>query len=236
MLAPSDALTGPSYLALPSPPESWLVENFLPPGGSALLYGVAKTGKSFAALQLAEAVASGRSVWLGQLVLAHGPVLYLQLDTPRWIWAKRLRDLSSLEGLCFDNVYLADRQIAPYPFDLLAPEARGWLADQVAKIRPLLVVIDTLAESHNADERDAREMKGILQAIRECVGERCAIVLVTHAKKEQPLVPGDLMGDIRGSSYIPGAMDGIMKFLKKPSTCCWQSRTAPESAFPVVPR
>jgi hypothetical protein len=57
-------LWGADYLALPRAPETWLVEPLLPSGGSLLLYGDPKVGKSFAALQLAEALATGED-WLG---------------------------------------------------------------------------------------------------------------------------------------------------------------------------
>lgn len=47
----SKLLPGLGYLALPSSPETWLVEPLLPSGGAILVFGEPKVGKSFAGLQ-----------------------------------------------------------------------------------------------------------------------------------------------------------------------------------------
>src|SRR3990167_6684502 len=96
---PSPIRTSPiipaaDYLALPRNAENWLLRPLLPVGGSMILYGDPKVGKSYAALQLAVALTGdGPDEWLGFPTGQAGPVVYVHLDTPRSLWAERLEEL-----------------------------------------------------------------------------------------------------------------------------------------------
>lgn len=202
------------YLDLPTAKQPWIVQDLLPAGGLLNLYGAPKTGKSYGMLQLATAIASGAKEWLGFPIRCHGRVMYLQLDTPRTLWQGRLLKLQS-QGVEFTETFIADRTDAPYPFDILSEEnGLGWFKQAVREIQPLVIVIDTLRELHLGDENDSRQGQQVVNAAIEAA-HGAAIILVSHAKKDNPMFGDSVVNDNRGTSYIAGRMDTIIKVSKK---------------------
>jgi RecA-family ATPase len=178
-----------------------------------LLYGDPKIGKSYAALQLGVAVATGAPEWLGFPVRASGPVAYIQLDTPRSLWATRLEDLKR-SGQRVEALHLADRDtLGTYSFDILQPDHYLKLRSAIEAISPAMVIIDTARQAHRADENESGEMQ---QAFNELAGvaQPAALILIAHAKKPGENGPS-LMNDNRGSNAIVGAVDAIVRFTNK---------------------
>lgn len=205
-------VTGEDYLNLPSSPETYLIDPLLPSGGALLLYGDPKVGKSYAALQLAEAVTNGDH-WLGFPTRA-GKVVYVQLDTPRNVWQSRVKDLRS-KGQLIHLPFFADREsLEAWPFDILRPDHLITLREELQALEPDLVIIDTLRESHSADENDSTEMQEAIAALVAAT-KPAALCLISHARKPSQDQDLSLMGDNRGSSYVVGRMDAIVRFSKK---------------------
>jgi RecA-family ATPase len=229
----SGFVTGSVYRTLPRAPETWVVEHVVPIGGLLNLYGAPKLGKSFAALQLAIAVASEQPEWLGFQVALWGPVCYLQLDTPRTLWADRIDQLEA-GGIDVSRVHFADTEQAPYPFDILSEESFVWLKQQIFEIKPVLVVIDTLRELHAGDENDSQQMKNVISALVAAT-RPSALCLVSHSRKDNMSLPEgqreSLMNDNRGSGYVAGRMDTIMRVSKK--TLTYQGRTIEEKRLKI---
>lgn len=237
-------MSAADYIALPRAPETWLIEPLLPTGGSLLLYGDPKVGKSYAALQLASALGSGTD-WLGFRCPKPGRVLYIQLDTPRSLWAARVEELtkptslgsplrvselgripqradsarthSQPEGSPLDlsGVFLADREtLQTWPFDILNPEHAARLAQVIGAFAPALVILDTLRESHRLDENDSTAMQNVVSRLTSVV-KPAALVLVSHGRKSNPEYGPNLINDNRGSNYVVGAVDAIVHFSSK---------------------
>jgi RecA-family ATPase len=205
-------LTGTDYLNLPSSPETYLVDPLLPSGGACLLYGDPKVGKSYAALQLAEAITNGDH-WLG-FPTRKGRVVYVQLDTPRNVWQSRVKDLRG-SGQLIELPYFADREsLEAWPFDILRPDHLIILRDELQVLSPDLVIIDTLRESHSADENNSTEMQKAIAALVAAT-QPAALCLISHARKPAQDQDLSLMGDNRGSSYVVGRMDAIVRFTPK---------------------
>ena len=205
---------GDDYLALPRDPVPWIVKGLIPVGGLVNLYGKPKTGKSFAALGVAQAVGGGHTHWLTENfeVCKSGRVIYLQIDTPRGQWAARMDKMKG-DGSGFPGVWFADTLLAPYPFNILVAEHQAWLEKRVKVINPVMVVIDTLREVHNGDENDSTTMKNVVSAlVKACTPS--AILLVSHSRKANGM-DEDLMNDARGSGYIAGRMDTVVKLTEK---------------------
>jgi len=207
-------ISGKDYLSLPRSPETWLVDPLIPAGGSALLYGDPKVGKSYAALQLAMSIQTG-SEWLGFPVRTNGKVVYIQLDTPRSLWALRL-DLLTKAGYPVETVLFADREtLDSYPFNILNPVHANTLKMALSTINPVAVIIDTLREScSGADENDATAMQSVVAALTDAVSP-AALILVAHPKKPSGEQPPELVHAARGSGYLTGRMDAILRFTKK---------------------
>lgn len=208
----SPIVSGLDYLKLPRPLDTWLIKPIVPSGGTVLLYGDPKVGKSFAALQLALSLSQGGD-WLGFPVIHTGRVVYVQLDTPRSLWAERLEILKS-HGARIDLLELADREtLGCFPFDILDPSHSLLLSCALKEINPSVVIIDTIRESHQTEENDSTTMKKVLSSLISTV-RPAALVVVAHSKK--PGMEGsDLLNDNRGSGYVVGAVDTILKMTKR---------------------
>jgi RecA-family ATPase len=219
-------LSGSDYLALPSQDETFLIDSLLPSGGSMLIYGDPKIGKSYAALQLACCLTSGTE-WLGFQVPRSVPTVYVQLDTPRSLWQRRIRDLAG-SGHPVEAVHFADRETLDcQPFNIRDPKHMATLIAGLARLKatsdegepypvePGVVIIDTLREScTGADENDATAMQEVIAHLTEAV-KPAALILIHHAKKPNPEAGKSLMNDTRGSSYVNGRMDCIARFTQK---------------------
>lgn len=211
-IAGPSAYLGRDYIDLPTEPETWLVRPLIPAGGSVVLYGEAKVGKSYAALQLAQAIQQGGE-WLGFPICKTGPVVYVQLDTPRSLWIARLKDLKA-SGVDVDHVVFADREtLNAMPFDITKPDHFHLLQATIAQWQPVAVVIDTLREAHPAEENDSTDMRNVTAALQAAC-HPAAMILITHERKPDKEGGLSLISDIRGSNYVPGRMDAILRFTK----------------------
>lgn len=207
-------LRGSDYLNLPRLPETFLVEPLLPVGGALTIYGDPKVGKSYAAIQLAAAIVGGHE-WLGFPIRKRGSVAYIQLDTPRSLWADRLDQLAK-GGVDVSAIHFGDREsLGTWPFDILKPEHFTVLSAALTAMEPppVAVIIDTLKEAHQLDENDATESQKIIAALTAAT-QPAALILIHHGRK-QGEIPDDLLVGSRGSSYLMGKMDAIVKMNKK---------------------
>ena len=200
------------------------------------------THNSWATLQLAAAV-SDPSIhdWLTFPINTHGPVCYLQLDTPRTLWSERL-DQTVASGIDISRVAFTDAERAPYPFDILGtvrdPISPGWtyLREQIQQIQPVMLIIDTLREIHSGDENASDQMHNVMASLRHAT-HPVALCLISHSRKENMAIPEsqrtNLLDDNRGSNYISGRMDGIVKVTssRKGSQLSYQSRTVERSTL-----
>lgn len=201
------------YKNLPAPDTIWVWKGILPTSGAALLFGNPKLGKSFLTLGLCEAIADPTiDSYLGQEIQQHGPVLYIQLDTPRNLWKSGyLNTVKSARAQ--DNIYIIDKELPdrPNPFDIRSKEAFNWIRSEVDRIKPVLVVVDTMRRMHNADENDPTTAALVYDIIINCT-QPAAVILITHKKKQQH---GDnSLGTARGSTTFTGAVDCIINMTK----------------------
>lgn len=223
-------LSGRDYLALPRSPETFLIEPLLPVGGALSIYGDPKVGKSYAAIQLALSISDG-TPFLGFPVRSKGPVVYIQLDTPRSLWGQRLDALRET-GLDIDSLHLADREtLGTWPFDILNPEHALLLRSSLEPLNPAAVIIDTLREAHSADENDATPMRNVMADLVAAT-QPAALITVSHSRKSSYEQGADLINDQRGSNYVVSRMDAIVRFSKK--TMVYTGRAIEEGSLRLV--
>lgn len=198
------------YLALGTGTETWVVEPLLPKGGSALIAGTPKVGKSLLMLGMAHAICHGESRWLSHAVVP-GKVLWLQLDMPRSLWQQTQTQLreAGIPPPPGDRFRIVDRESAPYPFNILDPAHAKDLRAEVEAFAPDVVVIDTLRESFRGDENDSNIMQQALSSLEVCT-RPAARVYIHHAKKLNPDFVSPMMDRFRGSTFLTGAMDAAL--------------------------
>ena len=214
------------YADMPDEPITWLIQDLLPASGSAMIYGPPKSRKTMAAQQMAFALADPNTHdWLTFPVLAHGPVLYLQLDTARVIWRERIRvyrDINKVPDIAMQNLHIADKQSLPFPFEILDPRHFDGLQALCARLKPIAVFVDVLRKATMTDESSSDTMIHVLNQLELAV-QPSALIIISHAKKPAPKNNGvdnsegdaTLGHDNRGSSSLPGNVDGIIKVTKK---------------------
>jgi len=207
-------LTGDEYLALPRSRQRFLIEPLLPESGALLVYGAPKTGKSYAVLQMLTCLASGIP-WLGfPTHPANGPIVYIQLDTPRGTWLSRVDKLVKA-GHPVNLLHQADREtLETFPFDILDPSHFHLLKSTLDTINPSVVVFDTLRECHSGESNDDTSMRNVVGELVKATFPS-ALILVHHDRKPNHDRPNDLMNDARGSQYLTGRMDGVIRFTKQ---------------------
>jgi hypothetical protein len=202
------------YLSLPREAETWLIRPLIPTGGAVNVYGDAKVGKSFATAQLCAALSGALPNWLGFPIDSTGPVLYVQLDTPRNLWMERIEAMNA-GGVNLERIHFADREsLDTWPFNIANPDHYRKLRAEVDRIQPVATVIDTLKEAHSADENSSTEMQQVIAALTSAT-KPGALSLVSHSRKAQMESGPDLINDQRGSNYVSGRMDAIIRFTKK---------------------
>lgn len=180
------------------------------------------SGKSWLALAWAKAIAAGDSNWCGYEIPLNGPVAYLQVDTPREEWSRRLELVREQCQRANIPLWIADMWLVPrFPVNVLEPDdpTLEWLRQQMAEIQPVLVVVDTLREVHGGDEDSSTVMRNVISSLVG-VCRPAAIVFVSHARKDQAGWQqgggdDDMMDQNRGSSYTSGRMDVIVKVTQK---------------------
>ena len=217
------------FCALPTDPGVWLIKPIVPVGGWINLYGQPKKArKTYLALGMAWAISSGQSQWLGMSVLKHGPVLFLQVDTPHAVFKQRMQDIHE-GGYDMSNVWVSSLLTMPYPFNII--EHEDTLNEMVERVRvdtgeaPAMIVFDTGRKLSALDENSSAEMTLLMQALERVSGRDMAKVLITHDKKgpsegdqddsDHEREGGDLMRGNRGSGAVAGAVDTVMKMTPK---------------------
>jgi hypothetical protein len=179
----------------------WAIPGLIPEGVT-LLAGPPKAGKSWLALDLCVAVASG-GLALGSIDVKAGPVLYLALeDTPRRLQA-RLRQV--LAGSEPPAGFVLGIECPPMPQGLALIEK--WL---LREHEPRLVVIDVFerirgqapagTSAYTADYLAIRQVKALADAYG------IAIILIHHLRK---MGSADFLAEISGTQGLSGAADTI---------------------------
>lgn len=167
-------MTGPNVR--PMPPD--VVDGVLAEQEVALLVGQSGSGKSWLALQLGYAVATGRP-WLGIPTHAR-PVVYVNAEITEAAFSNRMEQVRRQMG-------------APLDVDMLvlnAEVAQGLTAGQVVDliheegVRGALVVVDCLYLYVETNENDNAEMARLMKTFKRlCLEDGDTLVLIHHTGK-----------------------------------------------------
>lgn len=191
--------------------QDWVLPNVLERGTLNVLFGAPESGKTFLAIAMASAVATGGE-WCGVNV-AQAPVLYVAGEGDKsaakrfQAWAKRH------EG---DPNASLPVQLVPHAIRLDDEQKERTLAHAVlAAAEPYcfpvgLVVIDTLAaNSGGANENDNDDMNGVMSALQAVAKDLNLAVLLVHHN-------GTSGGKrVRGASAITASADCLLYASKR---------------------
>lgn len=184
-----------------SRPVHWHIHGILPQEGVSMVYGASGSGKTFAVLDMAAAVAQGIP-W--RSIRTHrGRVVYVVAESPGG-FRKRLHAFSKQHGIPLSQI---DVHIISVPPNLLDKAHVKELIKELNLLGDVaLVVLDTLARvTTGGDENSAQDMGVAMVAAQQiCDDVGCSVLLVHHSGK-------DSSQGARGSSAIRAALDAELE-------------------------
>ncbi len=160
----------------------WLVEQIWGDEAVGIVGGEPKCCKSFLALDLAVAVASGAPCLRRFPVIRTGRVLLFAAEDALHVVRQRLAGIARAAGHDLADL---DIQVITAPAIRLDLERdRDALTATVARLRPRLLVLDPFVRLHRIDENLAGEVAPLLAYLRELQRTfHVAVLLVHHARK-----------------------------------------------------
>jgi hypothetical protein len=170
--------------------------------GLTLLAGDPKCGKSWLAMELSLAVATGRPA-LGSLPVSQGPVLHLALEDTRQSFKERCELMEIDQWPETVEVF--------FECDPLDQGGLDNLKALVVTSRPRMIIIDTFAKvRREADERKPIQQReyGDLQGLKAIADAHdVAIVLLLHTNKQKGQNP---IARTAGSHGFTGGADNVL--------------------------
>lgn len=178
----------------------WLIDGIWAGQAVGVLGGPPKVGKSWLALELALAVASGRPALGAFPVPIPGPVLMFSAEDSPGAVRERIDGLCRARGADLSTLPL--HVITAESVKLDADADRTGLEAVLGEIRPKLLVLDPFVRLHSGDENYAGHVADLLGYLR-CLERRfsLAIMIAHHVSKKSHVHPGQAL---RGSSDLHG--------------------------------
>ncbi len=188
----------PVQMLNPPPRAPVLIEGVLRQGHKLMLTGASKMGKSWCAMQLAVAVATGGK-WL-RFECAQGRVLYLNLEIDAASCMNRFHAVGEALG--------CDMRETERAIDIWNLRGTNANAEAVAKSllqrkenerlsEYALVILDPLYKLNDGDENAARDMRQFFNFVDELGSELGAAVAIVHHHSKG--AKGDMAAGDRGS-------------------------------------
>lgn len=205
-----DLFNASKILATNWPEPAWVVPGALPEG-LIILAGKPKLGKSWLALQLAQAVSTG-GIFLNAEIDT-GRVLYLALEDPPRRLKERMNKQRWVETAQADFMVLGsfDNQIGD-----LGNGGGEILAQQIRLRKYRLVIIDTFSRSISGDQKDHEIMTAAMDPLQEIAhSHHCAVMMIDHHTKAKNL-DMDVITDIFGSVAKGAMVDTAWGFYRDP--------------------
>ena len=157
------------------PPPTWLIKELLPEADLVMLYGEPGAGKSFLALDMAFAIATGHE-W-GEMETAFGAVVWIAAEAAGSI-RLRAQAYARQHGMELEN---ANLWVMDHPISLMSEEDAEALGEALVEKAPKLIIIDTLAAaSGGANENSGEDMNKVLANCRKLHATTGATVMLVH--------------------------------------------------------
>jgi hypothetical protein len=192
----------------PRPPEQrWLIDGLWGDQAVGIVGGEPKCCKSFLALDIAVAVASGAPCLRRFPVARTGRVLLFAAEDALGVVRRRLDGICAAAGVDLAALELDVITAPTLRIDTADDQAR--LAETVAALRPTLLILDPFIRLHRIDENVCSEVAPLLAYLRDLQRRfALAIVVVHHARKG---AGGTRAGQaLRGSSEFHAWTDSAL--------------------------
>ena len=190
-----------------TPQEFW-VDGLVGPGLLTLWAAEPKTGKSFSAMQIGYALASGQNLWDFRTDGRKHSVLYFQGELSKGMVFERARNLFGVRAVQNPRQFAMTAK-PPEPIDLVSsPEALTDLAEGYE-----VVIVDPISIFNTNDEQHSHSVNEVVSVFDSLRAQGKAVLLVHHTRKLQTSRDGTpqtpTMSDIRGSGAWFATADAL---------------------------
>jgi hypothetical protein len=192
-------------------PVKWLIHSVIPVGAFTALYGPPGSFKSFIALDIAEAIATGRP-WMGNEVTEKGAVLYICGEGFGGVGARIKACKQHHQTEDGAPIYVIRHQLnlraSVEDFNALMVSIETLVMETGINFK--MIIVDTLARAFGGgNENDSSDMGAFITAcgrIQQIVQD-CALMILHHSGK-------DASKGLRGHSSLLGAVDTELELLR----------------------
>jgi len=190
-----------------SPERRWLIDGLWGDQAVGIVGGEPKTCKSFLALDIAVAVASGAPCLRRFPVARTGRVLLFAAEDALGVVRCRLDGICAAAGV---DLAALDLDVITAPtLRIDTPDDQARLADTIAALRPTLLILDPFVRLHRIDENVCSEVAPLLAYLRDLQRRfALAILVVHHARKGAGRVRAGQA--LRGSSEFHAWIDSAI--------------------------
>lgn len=194
--------------------KKWLIEGLWASQGVGVIGGTPKSCKTWLALELAVAVASGVDAIGHFPVTTPGPVLAYAAEDAAAELHQRLVAISASRTVALANLDLFLLDVPTLHLDSGLDRRR--LARTLEQIQPRLLLLDPLVRLHRGDENSAGEMAALLGELRLLQRRHgVAIMLVHHLRKNATSTSGGQA--LRGSGDLHAWGDSNLYLCRRDS-------------------
>lgn len=170
-----------ALLSESEPPLEWLIEGLWTDKSRGFIAGHPGIGKTWIALDMLLAVATG-GLCMGKYKAAYkAPCLLVEEEASRLNLQRRIHSMARakmIQPSDIKELYHITRQFANIPRDAVE------ISEIVREKGIKLIVFDSLRAVHSAKENSSDEMAVVLQSFAEiCEVNKCSIVLIHHLSK-----------------------------------------------------
>lgn len=195
---------------------NWLIKGFLKEGDQMLIGGAPKAAKSWFAMNLSHAIATGGK-FLDYTVGKPKVVMYINLEIDERTVSERIKIMTN--GWKNIDMHSHNENLIIFSkfrtIDILDNDDYVLMQKLINKVNPDIIVFDVLSKTHNEDENDNGVMKNVMLQLRFVCGARTSVV-VHHSRKPAQGQEHENVGihGIRGASSITGEPDVVFALVK----------------------
>ncbi|MCZ4577773.1 MULTISPECIES: AAA family ATPase [Gordonia] len=172
-------------LAAPVAPIEYLIEPLIPALTYGVIAGQKKTLKTYHALMMAVAVASGKP-FLGRFrVPEPGPVLYVAAEGGAVPFQRRFQAVCAGYGIVGDDMRALPFHVTHDRARMGTPEWSANIDAAIEAFRPRLLIVDSLYNVHASDVETSNlyARGGMLADLSALTENRCALLVLDHFRK-----------------------------------------------------
>lgn len=218
----------------------WICEPIIAKKTIGFTAGLPETMKTWILIDLAVESAKGGGMWLNRFLCKPAKVLFIDQERFKGETQRRFKAViaaknlqpKDLRGSLFIRCGTTTRLNLPQSFDAFRKE--------LSEIRPDLVIIDSFAAFHTAEENNRQSIQEVLERVKQLRNEfGCAFVFIHHENKfafrgkEEDREPS--IAEMSGSVAIPAVAEFVLTVRRQDSESSFVYHTKSTLASTISP-